>query len=181
MMPSLVKSPRLRRTWRVLVPVLVLAHLAAVTIANLPDSSLGRTLHAPVDPYLRYFGQWQEWDMFTTIPLYQDIQASLIAKSHDGTETRYDPMLPGLTPQADNLRILSMFARLVWARKSFVGFTQRFHAAACRAIAERSGSAPKSVRVELHTLMLRAPRVVRQTGTMSDPKVFKSEDVVCAP
>jgi hypothetical protein len=173
-------SPRFQRAKRALIALLASAHMACVMIANLPDNvSLGKALHGFADPYLRAFGQWQEWDMFTTIPLYADIRAKLVARGEDGSETRYDPMLPGLTPQPDSLRVMSLFARLVWSRKPFTSYVARFHAAACRAIGQRSGSIPKTVRVELHVQALRSPRAVRQTGVSTDPRLFKSEDTPC--
>lgn len=174
------QSLRFQRVKRALIVILASAHMACVAIANLPENvSLGKALHELADPYLRASGQWQEWDMFTTIPLYADIRASLVARGDDGSETRYDPMLPGLTPQPDSLRIMSLFARLVWSRKAFTWYVKRFHGAACRAIAERSGATPKSVRVELQVQALRGPRAVRQTGVLADPRVFNSEDTPC--
>jgi hypothetical protein len=160
--------------------LLLLCHLGAVTVANLAETTpLSRALRHYVNPYLRFFGQWQEWDMFTTIPLYQSIQGKVVAKAVDGAETRYDPMLPGFTEQPDSLRMASMFARLVWARKGFRWHVERYHAAVCRAIAQRTGSTPKSVRVELDTLTIRNLRSVRHDGVIGEPRTFKSEDVPC--
>jgi hypothetical protein len=173
-----------RRCWstarRVTGCLLVLYHLGAVTVANLVETTpLSQAMHRYVNPYLRFFGQWQEWDMFTTIPLYQSIQGRVVAKAADGTETRYEPMLPGFTEQPDSLRLASMFARLVWARKGFRWHVQRYQAAACRAIAARTGSTPKSLRIELDTLTIRNLRSIRQDGVIGDPRTFKSEDAPC--
>lgn len=167
---------------RVLVCSLVLYHLSAVTIANLNESAeLSQTLHRYVNPYLRAFGQWQEWDMFTTIPLYLSIEGKVVARRMDGSETRYDPMLPGLAPAPDSLRLASMFARLVWGRKGFRAHVDRYNRALCRAIAEREGSMPRTLRVEVDTQTIRALTAIRKDGVIADARTYKSEEAVCRP
>jgi hypothetical protein len=159
---------------------LVAYHLGAVTIANLAESTdLTRSMHKLVDPYLHFFGQWQEWDMFTTIPLYLSLQGKVVARATDGKETRYEPMLPGLAPQADSLRLASMFARVVWARRSFAWHVDRYRDAVCAAVGQQQGETPRSVRVELDAMVIRNLKLIRQDGVIAEPKTFKSEDLPC--
>jgi hypothetical protein len=182
--PASARAPDETRRWlvakRIVVCGLVLYHLAAVTIGNLVEAgSLSQTLHRYVNPYLRLFGQWQEWDMFTTIPLYLTIEGKVVARAMDGKETRYDPLLPGFTKGPDSLRLISMFARVVWARKSFRLHVERYQRAVCHAIAEREGSMPRSVRVELDTLTIRQLTAIRKDGVIGDPRTYKSEEAPC--
>lgn len=154
--------------------------MQAMLFANLREiNPLAKTLRSWVEPYLVTFVQWQEWDMFTTIPLYLDIRHTLVARDDSGQETRYEPMLPGFTPQSDNLRILSMAGRLVWVRHGFRVHADRHHRAACAAIERVSGTRPRSVRVELDAQPLRNRHQIIATGVIADPKVFRSGDLPC--
>jgi hypothetical protein len=161
---------------------LVLFHMVAVSIANLAEGTkLSAQLHRAVDPYVRFFGQWQEWDMFTTVPLYLSIEGRVVAKLPDGSEHEYPPVLPGLVPAPYNLRYVSMFARVVWAKRSFRWHSERYLSALCRAIGTREGVKPKSIRLEIDTQTIRPLKQIRQDGEIAEARTFKAEEVACSP
>lgn len=169
-----------RQLLRTAVCVFCLYHMHAMLLANLFEvNPLAKALRGWVDPYLTTLVQWQEWDMFTTIPLYLDIQSTLVARDGSGAETRYGPMLPGFTPPPDNLRIVSMAGRLVWVRHAFPAHVNRHHRAACAAITRASGAPPQSVRIELDAKPLRSLERVAATGVIADSKVFRSGNLPC--
>lgn len=173
-------GPKFARPRRIIGCVLVLYHLAAVTISNLSESTaFSQTLHSAVNPYLRFSGQWQEWDMFTTIPLYLSISARIVARDMNGKETSFDPLLPGLSAAPDELRLVAMFARMVWARKFFRWHAERYQGAACDALAARTGEMPRSLHFELDAEVIRQLSAIRKDGKIADKRVFKSEEVLC--
>lgn len=160
--------------------VLLGYHMLAVGVANLSTNTKLRDLpHRWFRPYTTLFGQWQEWDMFTTIPYYASIQPSLIATNADGSTVSFDPWLPGLEPVPKSLKVTSLFARVMWSRTAFTDAVSRMERRACTAIAQHTNTPPKSVHYRLDTQRLNSLQTVRATKKIAHPEHFTTKPTAC--
>lgn len=178
-----LESPdRKTRVIRVVACGYFVFHLVAITMANVSRSTeLGDGFHRPFDWYLRVTGLSQYWDMFTTIPRFLDIDGVLVAADRSGATKEYGPMLPGLLPYRKEPRVHGMFLRLAFSDAYYPGYSNRYLAAVCAAIAERAGSPPSQVGFELRTRQLRALSDVRRDGTIAETKTFRFGPAACSP
>lgn len=155
-------------------------HMLAVTVANLNTSTRLRDVpHRWFRPYTTFFVQWQEWDMFTTIPYYAAITPTLVATNADNSVAEYGPWLPGLAPIPDSLRITSMFARTMWSRSTFGDAIARWEQAACKAVLAHTNTLPKTVHVKLDTQRLNPLQAVRTSKQIAHPERFSTKPTVC--
>lgn len=157
-------------------------HLAAVTIANLSTSTTLRGhLHPWFRPYTSLLGLWQEWDMFTTIPYYAEMRPTLIAAFPGQPQKEFGPMLPGLESAPNNLKITSVFSRVMWSRSAFETNVSQWERAGCLAVARATGVMPRSVQLKLSTQRLNPLAQVRSTGESSHPEEFTTRPALCKP
>jgi hypothetical protein len=155
-------------------------HLAAITMANVSRTTeLGGGFHRPFDWYLGVTSISQYWDMFTTIPRFLDMDGVLVALDDRGNVREYGPMLPGLLPYRKTSRINGMFLRLAFSEQNYPGYSGRYLAAVCRAIAEREGAPPSRIGFELRTQQLRPLDDVRRDGKIAEPRVFRFGPAPC--
>ena len=158
----------------------LLYHLCAVAITNLPrNTALGPALHAWFAPYTSYFGLWQDWAMFTTIPYYSRLVPTLEVKQSNGTTVDYGPLLPELRAAPDSLRLTSLFGRLVWSRSTYSSLANRYDRTACRAVQHQTSVSPASVRIRLDGQRLHALEKVRAIGETSYPQQATSGVFSC--
>jgi len=177
----MLDSVRRHKALRVFACVYFIFHCAAITLANMSRTTeLGDGFHRPFDWYLRATGLSQYWDMFTTIPRFLAMDGALVASNAAGATAEYGPMLPGLLPYRNSARIHGMFLRLAFSDENYPGYSNRYLAAVCRAIGERSGSTPSQVGFELRTQQLRRLEDVRRDGRISEPKTFRFGPAPCA-
>jgi hypothetical protein len=156
-------------------------HMAAITMANVSRTTeLGSGFHRVFDWYLGATSLTQYWDMFTTPPRFLEMDGALVSQDSSGRITEYGPMLPGLTPYRKTARVNGMFLRLAFSDENYPGYSTRYLAAVCRAIAEKAGSTPVAVGFELRTRQLRSLAEVRRDGTISEPKTFRFGPAPCA-
>jgi hypothetical protein len=118
--------------------------------------------------------------MFTTIPRFLAMDGALVASDAAGVTTEYGPMLPGLLPYRKTSRVHGMFLRLAFADENYPGYSDRYLAAVCRAIGERTGAKPTQVGFELRTQQLRRLEEVRRDGQIAEPKTFRFGPAPCA-
>ena len=155
-------------------------HMLAVTVANLNQSTKVRDLpHRWLRPYVTLFGQWQEWDMFTTIPYYAQIQPTLVATNADGSTADHGPWLPGLEPVPESLKVSSLFARVQWSRSAFSDAIARWERSACSAILEHTQTLPKSVHLRLDTQRLNPLQTIRSSNQIAHPEHFTTKPTPC--
>lgn len=155
-------------------------HMVAVTVANLNTSTKVRDLpHRWFRPYTTFFGQWQEWDMFTTIPYYASVRPTLVATAADGKTSDWGPWMPNLEPIPQSLRITSLFARMMWSRNAFGDAIARWERTACKAIRNHTDSSPKSVHLKLDTERLNPLQTVRTSQQISHPEHFTTKPTTC--
>lgn len=167
---------------RVLGCAFLTYHMLAVAVANLNTSTKVRDLpHRWFRPYTTFFGQWQEWDMFTTIPYYAAIHPTLVATNADGTTTDYGPWLPNLEPIPDSLKLTSLFARVMWSRSAFNDAIARWEQQACKAIRKHTTSLPRTVHLRLDTERLNPLQTVRSTRQIAHPERFTTKPTPCRP
>jgi len=149
-------------------------------MANVSRSTaLGTVFHRPFELYEGLFRLDQTWDMFTTIPHFRDMDGTLVAIDEAGAETRYGPMLPGLTPYRKDPRMHSMFLRLAFAGQVYPEYSTRYLAAVCRAIAAKTGSSPQKVAFDLHTEQLRPLDRVRADARVAESNVTRYGPMAC--
>lgn len=155
-------------------------HMLAVSFANLGTNTKLRDLpHRWFRPYTSFFGQWQEWDMFTTIPYYASVRPSLIATNADGSTESYEPWLPGLESVPESLKVTSLFARVMWSRGGFTDAVNRIERAACTAITQHTNSMPKSIQYKLDTQRLNSLQTVRTSNKIAHPEQFTTKPTAC--
>jgi hypothetical protein len=155
-------------------------HMLAVAVANLSTNTKVRDLpHRWFRPYTMFFGQWQEWDMFTTIPYYATIRPTLVATSADNGNTDYGPWLPELRPIPQSLKVTSLFARVMWSRNVFSDAIARWEQSACKAIRTQAHVLPKTVHLRLETERLNPLHTVRSSGKIARPEQFNTKPTVC--
>jgi hypothetical protein len=173
-------QPLARRSLRAGFCGLVLFHLAAITVANLPaNTAFGPDVYRPFAWYLTPTGLWQTWDMFTTIPHFLNLDGSLVAVDEGGAVTRYGPLLPGLTPFVQSTRIQGTFMRLAFSSDSYPSYTKRYLEAVCPALIERRHGAPTKVGFELRADELRALDDVKKDGRIAQPKTYSFGPTPC--
>jgi hypothetical protein len=117
--------------------------------------------------------------MFTTIPRFLQVDGVIMAADERGATAEYGPMLPGLTPCRKTSRVYGMFLRLAFSDESFPGYSNRYLAAVCRAISERTGAPPARVGFELRTRQLRPLEDVRRDGRIAESKTFRFGPAEC--
>jgi hypothetical protein len=155
-------------------------HMLAVAVANLAPNTKVRDLpHRWLRPYATFFGQWQEWDMFTTIPYYAEIHPTLVATNADNSTTDYGPWLPGLEPAPESLKVTSLFARIQWSRNSFGSAIAHWERAACAAIHEQTTRLPKSVHLRLDTQRINPLQTIRFSKQIAHPEHFTTKPTMC--
>lgn len=157
-------------------------HIAAITMSNVPRTTeLGDGFHRPFGWYLELTSLSQYWDMFTTVPRFLDMDGALVASDTQGVVSEYGPMLPGLTPYRHTSRVNGMFLRMAFSDEYYPGYSGRYLAAVCRAIAEKVGTMPTKVGFELRTRQLRPIGDVRRDGRIAEAKTFRFGPASCAP
>jgi hypothetical protein len=167
-----------RRVLRAALCVLLVFHLAAITITNLPrTTALGSFFHRPFDAYIAQTGLFQSWAMFTTIPYYLDVGGSIVVVDREGRQVNYEPMLPGFAPYIKDPSNDVMFLRLGFSPE-YAGYGARYTAAICRALAH-AGKPPLSIGFELRTGALRRIQDVARDGRMADAKTFRFGQAPC--
>jgi hypothetical protein len=155
-------------------------HMFAVTIANLSTTTKVRDLpHRWARPYTGLFGQWQEWDMFTTIPYYAGIRPTLVATNADQSTNEFGPWMPGLEPIPDSLKVTSLFARMMWSRNGFGEAIGRWERRACDAVRARTNTLPATVHLRLDTDRLNPLPAVRASGQIAHPEHFNTKSTTC--
>ncbi|HVU03386.1 MAG TPA: hypothetical protein VHE30_16615 [Polyangiaceae bacterium] len=175
------KRARSQPIRRVLLLGFCVYHVAALCIANLPETTaLGSSLHGPFSPYLSVFALRQTWDMFTTIPHFLAMRGELVSRDVDGHERRDGPLLPGLRPYGNDPRIHVTFMRLAFSGPAYPGYADRYLASVCRALAESGKARPDQVGFELDVLQLRALSDVKRDGRIAEPKTFTFGPARCA-
>lgn len=181
MVLTMPTRPQARKIFvRVIGCSFLVYHMAAVAVANLNTTTRVRDLpHRWFRPYTTFFVQWQEWDMFTTIPYYAEIKPTLVATNADTTETNYGPWLPGLAPIPESLKITSMFARTMWSRSVFSDAISRWEQAACKAVRSQTKALPKTVHLRLDTQRLNPLQTVRTSHQIAHPEQFATKPTVC--
>lgn len=159
---------------RVALPAYVVYHLAAITLANVPETTaLGSGFHRPFAAYLSLFGLRQTWDMFTTIPHFLSMTGKLEVRDEPGGAVHAEgPLLPGLEPYVNDNRVHVTFMRLAFSAEYYPGYPERYLAAVCRALVAKTGKAPAQVGFELSVEQLRPLADVRRDRRIAEPKSF---------
>ena len=175
----LLSAPGAPRAARAVACAYFVCHLAAISNASLfRPSALGAA--RAFDAYTRFFGLWQTWDMFTTIPYYLDLDGQLVARDTAGRETRHGAMLPGLARYRKDLRVHGLFLRLL-SSPTFGEPGRRYIWAACRAIEARTERPVETVRIELVGARIRRLDDIRRDGRLYETDRNQSADQPCVP
>lgn len=159
---------------------LLLYHLLATTVYNLPKTtSLGDGLHRLTEPYAKFFGLWQEWDMFSTIPWFHELDATLLVVDEAGAASEHPPVLPGLTPAPNNLRFTAAWIRLAGPSGTSHQHGQRYFQNACHAAEAALGRRVRSVQLRLEAQRLRSLSQIRRDGIIAKPETHTSRRYTC--
>lgn len=175
-----VPSSVRRKRAQTIFSFLLVYHLCAIIVANLPDdTAFGGELQAPFKQYTELAGLTQRWDMFTTKPYYLDLTGDLEAIDENGEASRYGLILPGLVPYVDSLRVDAVFFRLGFSAKNFRKYFRRYHASACRAIAARTGAMPRSVQLKLVPQRIQPLEMIQKTRQIARPRPLMVQKQRC--
>lgn len=159
---------------------LLLYHLLATTVYNLPKTtSLGDGLHRWTEPYVKFFGLWQEWDMFSTIPWFHRLDATLLVVDETGATTEHPPVLPGLRPPGDNLRFAAAWVRLAGPSGASHQQGRRYFQNACEAASSKLGRRVHSVRLQVDAQRLRSLSQIRRDGKIAQSQTHTSRSYTC--
>lgn len=154
----------------------------ALGVANLPGDSLATVapdaLRTSLGRYVAVLGLEQRWGMFTSAPRYLDLEAHTIVRWPDGETRRYEALLPGFAPYADELRLDAFFARSR-PRGDPGRDARRYHASMCRAVADESGRKPESVQLIVVANMLQPLDVVRDTRAVAEARTLEGNPQAC--
>jgi hypothetical protein len=85
----------------------------AMAASSIPRSSgLSQYALKPFADFLTWTTQWQTWDMFVTIPYDHRFIVRAYAIDDSGNKHEIGPILPGLKPFEETLRIQTFFYRI---------------------------------------------------------------------
>jgi hypothetical protein len=91
-----------RGVGRALISVALVVTLAAIFVANMPDSVIKKTLLVPAQPYLSALGLGEDWGVFAPNPRTQVIFATGRIAYSDGTASVWSfPIRPGIMSYSD--------------------------------------------------------------------------------
>jgi hypothetical protein len=163
-----------------LLAALALSYQAlAVAAANFPrDTALSWLVTAPFSAYLTATEQWQSWDMFDTIPYDHRFTVRAFAAGKDGVEREIGPLLPGLAPFREVLRLHILFYRLYPGSPLAPAYWTTYARRLCAA-ARAADPSVAQVRLSFESERLRGLAEIREDGRLANPVATARGPVDC--
>lgn len=155
-----------RAAFRFLLSLLCTWHCFAITVPNFfSETPIQRDLGDWVSPYLTLTFSHQRWNMFTSIPLFRDIDAKLVVRFTDGGVIELEPVIPGFTSTDHNRRFKKFLLRLPKERSGSLDY---YIQQVCREVRTARGKTPESVELIISRSRIRSLDLIRKDGVVSN-------------
>ncbi len=117
--------------------------------------------------------------MFSTIPWFHKLDATLLVLDETGATSEHPPVLPGLKPAPDSLRFAAAWVRLAGPSGTAHQHGRNYFQNACSAAQATLGRRVRSVKLRLEAQRLRSLSQIRRDGVIAKPETHTSRPYTC--
>jgi hypothetical protein len=178
MTQTMTLSPRWVVALKGAACVFFLGHMAATCAPHVPVQSALQPLSQPFVHYEELTGNWQSWDMFTTIPYLHDYDVAVDVTDADGQKSTTGVTLPGLARYDRSVRNEAFFLRVV-GDATYAAYLGGYVRNVCAALRARSGRGGQQLVFHESYERLRWLNEIRENGVISVHEDHPSKTFPC--